>query len=53
MSKLGHLNCSADECIYNTNGVCDDIEGVSIEDMTSCLEVVCGYEAEEEEDDSD
>lgn len=53
MSKIGHLNCSADECIHNAEGVCDDIDGVSIDDMGACLEVHCGYEAEEDDDDSD
>jgi len=42
------ISCSVEECIHNDAGICGSPEGISIEDMCSCIEVHCGYEVEEE-----
>jgi hypothetical protein len=48
------VSCNVETCIYNSDrGTCNDPGGISIVDMCSCIEVQCGYEAQDIDEDED
>jgi len=47
---MAEISCNVYSCKHNSDSICQTPESIVIEDMISCIEVVCDYKVEEEDE---